>query len=131
MSDTRIRFDDKYSDIVTELLDTGYFKNLGQVALFAGVLGLLGDKKEQARGTRDVRLNVLLSEFGASQLIDGIYVMKNGIDSDLLAESEISNKAKFFEEYVNGGLSTLWKESQNGKAMAVYVPQLIAINLGE
>ena len=125
--DIRIRFDDRFDALIDEMRELPFFGDNGSVALFCAALGM--DKKIthiRKRGTRDVRLNVLLGIPGALELtyLVGIVSSKEN-QFDPLSDAELDQRIKVFEGYVNGGLSILKDLKRDGRGLQIIVTELV------
>lgn len=132
-ADIRIRFDDVYSDLIDELRQLDYFVDLGSITLFAGALGYSNKVSRTARGTRDVRLNVLGGTPGAHDFMNAIYLINpiNAEVLDPLSKDSEPERAKYLEGFVNGGLQLLNDIRLQGKPMSIAVPELINLNFSK
>lgn len=126
-TDIRIRFDDNFDTIIDELRSLPFFDDNGTIALFCAALG--HDREtvlQRKRGTRDVRLNVLLAIPGALELT---YILalseKSEADSDPLSDENLESRIRLFEGYANGGLSVLAELKKDGRSLEIVIPELV------
>jgi hypothetical protein len=129
-NDLRIRLDDSYSSIIDELRLSPFFPDLSWLILFCCTLGFAKGVKKPGRGSREVRLMVLLGHHGAFELYGALGLGDQDFDAypDPLGEEHSVARAKLIEEYANGGLSIIKELYEGGKPISVVVPQLIANN---
>lgn len=126
MADIRIRFDDTFDDVLEELRRIEYLSDLSSIALLAASIGFENQVKAPSRGTKDVRLAVMLGAPGALALFNAIALASGEIeDEDPLNHEQLSARAKVFESFVNGGLKSLQEIRAQGRTLSVAIPELI------
>jgi hypothetical protein len=124
MADLRITFNDTFSDLIDEILGSGFLSDLSQVAMFCAALASESPSEANARGSRSLRLSVLESSAGATELISALaFTAKNLSESK--DELTPEGKIRLFERHVNGGLEILQHQKELGRPMSVAIPTFI------
>ena len=126
-TDLRIRFDDSFDKLIDELRELPYFEDNASVAVFAASYGFSQNERlRRKRGSRDVRVNVLLGYPGALELMTSFALISALQDGETKIEDlDMVQKARLTEEYANGGLALLKQIRSTGQVMSVAIPSLI------
>jgi dnd system-associated protein 4 len=129
-TDLRVRFDDTFDKLIDELRELPYFTDNSTIAVFAASLGFSSKARfKRRRGSRDVRVNVLLGYPGALELMNTLALLDAEVDSvAALNDATMQARAKILEEYTNGGLSVLKSLRAEGRLLALVIPDLINKN---
>lgn len=129
--DLRIRFDDAFDELMDALRDTNLFSDNSEVAMFAGALGLKsGLHVERAKGSRDVRLTVLMGTPGGLEFCDLVALqLPESKIPDPLSDEGIEEKLALIEGCVNGGLSMLLEILKSGRSLHLAILEIYGLAL--
>jgi hypothetical protein len=126
--DYRIRFDDEFDSLLDVLRQTGFFSENSEIVIFAGAFGLSKNHKfQRVKGSRDVRVNVLLGSPGGVEFtyLVGMQIPESE-STDPLSEAALEKRIELIELFVNGGLHALNAMLKEGRSVSLAISELLS-----
>ncbi len=126
-TDLRLRFDDEFDEILDDLREISYFADLASIALFCAALGSARHHRSpRTKGSRDVRIQLILNIPGAASFMDAIALIHLSSESDPLSAERLEERLGLLEEFANGGLSLLTQMKNSGHLLSAAIPAIIS-----
>lgn len=126
--DYRIRFDDEFDNLLDALRQTEYFSENSEIAIFAGAFGLSKNHKfKRVKGSRDVRVNVLLGSPGGVEFtyLVGMQIPESE-SPDPLSDLSLEMRIELIELFVNGGLHALNAMLKEGRSLSLAISEVLS-----
>ena len=131
--DYRIRFDDEFDSLLDALRQTEFFSENSEIAIFAGAFGLSRNHKfKRVKGSRDVRLNVLLGSPGGVEFayLVGMQIPESE-SKDPLGDATLEMRIELIELFVNGGLHALNAMFKEGRSLSLAISETLSTSFND